>query len=258
MAYTKNVREITEQLKVADEAEFEQLSREYADDPRTGVTKAIAQARKRLDKQRAEHNRVDAMYKIMRDAGENKVVIGIDEVGRGSIAGPLTVAAVVLPNQPIIGGLNDSKQLSPAQREELAAIIKQRATAIGICHIPPHEIDQNGISASLKKAMLGALNACELEPDLVLIDGNPMHIHPNERCIVKGDAKVACIAAASIVAKVTRDRLMVEADVNYPGYYFAQSKGYGSQQHIDAIKANGLTDFHRHSFCQAFVQETLF
>ena len=103
-----------------------------------------------------------------------------------------------------------------------------------------------------------AIDRVGIEPDLVLIDGNPIHAHPRERCIVKGDANVACIAAASIVAKVTRDKIMVDADADYPGYHFAQSKGYGSAQHIAAIKNKGLSDFHRKSFCGGFFQETLF
>ena len=106
--------------------------------------------------------------------------------------------------------------------------------------------------------MAQAIELTGIEPDLVLIDGNPIHAHPKERCIVKGDGRVACIAAASIIAKVTRDRIMVEADADYPGYHFAQSKGYGSPQHCEAIRQKGLTDFHRKSFCGGFLQETLF
>ncbi|MGI6216793.1 MAG: ribonuclease HII [Coriobacteriales bacterium] len=258
MAYTKNVKEIVDQLKVADEEQFAKIVEEYGDDPRAGLIKAISTARRRLDKERKEHDRVEAMYEIMRKAGDDKVVVGIDEVGRGSIAGPLTVGAVVLPNEPIIEGLNDSKKLTPKQREQLAEEIRQKAHAVGIAHIPPREIDANGMAASLRTAMLQAIDNLGLDPDFVLIDGNPVHIHPNERCIVKGDAKVACIAAASIVAKVTRDQIMIDADKKYPGYHFADNKGYGSPQHIEAIQELGLCDFHRASFCTSFTQGTLF
>lgn len=103
--------------------------------------------------------------------------------------------------------------------------------------------------------MLGALKDADIEPDAVLIDGNPLHIHPLEKTIVKGDAKVACIAAASIVAKVTRDELMVKLADDYPGYYFAESKGYASPEHIAAIQERGLTDMHRKTFCQNFYQQ---
>ena len=258
MGNTKNVREIVEQIKLATPDELEVLRAEYESDPRAGVAKALEAAYRKIEKRQAELERVEGMYELMRAAGEGKIVMGIDEVGRGSIAGPLTVAAVVLPGQPVVGGINDSKKLSPKQREDVAKAIRQRALAIGIAHIPPQDIDKNGITSSLKRAMCLAIDDTGLESDLVLIDGNPVHVHPREQCIVKGDSKVACIAAASIIAKVTRDHLMVEADSRYPGYHFAESKGYGSQQHIDAIKAHGLTDFHRRTFCTAFTQESLF
>ncbi len=258
MGYTKNVREIVAEIKLADEERLKEFEREYGNDPRASVQKALATARNHIEKMRAEHARVDEMYELMRRAGDDKVVVGIDEVGRGALAGPLTVAAVVLPNDPIIEGLDDSKKLSPRQREEVCARIEKHARAIGIVHIPPETIDREGMSASLRAAMAGAIEKVKLEPDLVLIDGNPVHVHPAERCIVKGDSKVACIAAASIVAKVCRDKLMEEADERYPGYEFAQSKGYGSPKHIEAIKEHGLTDFHRETFCTAFTQETLF
>ncbi len=258
MAYTKNVREIVEQIRVADEDELNSLEKEYANDPRVGLQKALSTARKRIAKQKAEHERVDKMYQIMREYGDDKIVVGVDEVGRGSLAGPLTVGAVVLPNYPIIEGLNDSKQLSPKQREELAASIEQHARAIGIAHIQPKTIDEKGIIASLRMAMDQAIEKLDLDPDVVLIDGNPIYAHPKEKCIVKGDAKVACIAAASIVAKVTRDNLMVELDKKYPGYHLAQSKGYGSPQHIQAIREMGLTEIHRESYCEGLMQETLF
>ncbi len=258
MGYTKNVREIVEQIKLANKEELAQLHDEFGSDPRVSVAKAFESTRRRIEKQEAELQRVKKMYELMREAGDDKIVMGIDEVGRGSIAGPLTVAAVVLPNEPVVCGLNDSKQLSPKQREEVADAIRQRALAIGIAHIPPQDIDKNGIVGSLKRAMLMAIDNTGLDPDLVLIDGNPIHVHPREQCIVKGDSKVACIAAASIVAKVTRDHLMIDADSKYPEYSFAQNKGYGSKQHTDAIKEHGLTDFHRRTFCTAFVQESLF
>ena len=184
----------------------------------------------------------------MREVGGEGVVVGIDEVGRGPLAGPLTVAAVALPDEPQIIGLDDSKKLSAKRREELSAQIHEHALGIGIAMVEPEEIDACGMSASLRLAMRRALEACGLEPDAVLIDGNPVRIHPKETCIVKGDGKVACIAAASIVAKVARDALMVEYDATYPGYGFTSNKGYGSKAHIEAIKKLGPCPVHRRSF----------
>lgn len=258
MAHTKNVREIVDRLKIADRKELERLELEYADDPRAGLKRAFAAAHKRLDSQEAEHSRVEEMYSIMRESKEGTVIAGVDEVGRGAVAGPLTVAAVILPNKPIIEGLNDSKKLSAAKREELDVEIRSRAIAIGISNIDPAQIDLLGMSASIRKAMSDAIDALGIDVDLVLIDGNPVHVHPNEQCIVKGDSKVACIAAASIVAKVSRDSLMIKADASYPGYDFASNKGYASAEHVDAIKRHGLSDFHRQTFCTSFLQESLF
>jgi ribonuclease HII len=205
-----------------------------------------------------EEQRTRALYEQQYQAGAAACVIGVDEVGRGSVAGPLTVAAVCLPLEPPILGLDDSKKLPPKRREELSTQIHEHALAIGLAHIEPGIIDRIGMAAALRAAMAQAIEACGVEPDLVLIDGNPVHVHAKERNIVKGDAKVACIAAASIVAKVTRDALMVEADALYPGYGFASNKGYAAPDHIRAIQENGLTPFHRASFCGNFLQQQLF
>ncbi|MGI6032148.1 MAG: ribonuclease HII [Coriobacteriales bacterium] len=200
----------------------------------------------------------------MRKVGGPGIVVGLDEVGRGALAGPLTVAAVALPDEPEVIGIDDSKKLSPKRREALAAQIEDVAYGIGICHIPPEDIDACGMSASLKVAFSRALASCEADirergngkgADAVLIDGNPIHIHAHETCIVKGDGKVACIAAASIVAKVTRDALMIELSSSYPAYGFDSNKGYGSAAHIDAIKNNGPSDVHRRSFLGNILSE---
>lgn len=184
----------------------------------------------------------------MREVGGEGVIVGLDEVGRGSLAGPLTVAAVALYDEPQIVGIDDSKKISPKRRAELAQQIHEQALAIGIAHIPPEEIDRNGMAASLRKAMLMALDNTGIEPDCVLIDGNPLHLHANETTIVKGDGKVACIAAASIVAKVTRDTLMEEYAEQYPEYGFESNKGYGSAAHMEAIRQYGACAIHRRSF----------
>lgn len=246
--------QIAAELASAPPDQIEGLLERYRDDPRAQVRKACERARRRLDRERAERERVVGMYARMRELGGAGVVVGVDEVGRGSVAGPLTVCAVCLPDEPRIWGVNDSKQLSPARREMLAVRIAETARAIGICHIPPERIDAIGMARSLREAVAGAVADTGLAPDCVLMDGNPLGAVPNERDVVHGDATVACIAAASIVAKVTRDELMVELDAEYPGYHLARSKGYASPEHIQAIRERGLTPVHRVSFCGNFLE----
>lgn len=244
---------VAAELSSAPVEEIEALLERYREDPRVQVRKACATAERRLERERAEHARVEAMYARMAELGGDGVVVGVDEVGRGSVAGPLTVCAVCLPPEPIIWGLNDSKKLTPARRETLAARIAEIARAIGMCHIPPEDIDRDGMARSLRRAVALAVADTGLEPGCVLMDGNPLHAVKGERDVVHGDATVACIAAASIVAKVTRDAMMVELDAEYPGYHFAESKGYASSEHIAAIQSKGLTDQHRVSFCGNFL-----
>lgn len=250
---------VTGTLASASLEELPELIERYRDDPRRQVQQAIARAERRLAREQAERERVRSLYDAQRELGGPGVVVGVDEVGRGSVAGPLTVCAVALPLEPPIWGINDSKKLTPARREALAERIAEVATAIGICHVPADDIDRMGMAAALRVAVAGAVADTGLTPDCVLMDGNPLGAVPHERDVVHGDAAVACIAAASIVAKVTRDELMVELDEMYPGYHFAASKGYASPEHITAIKKWGLTDQHRVSFCGNFLEtEPLF
>lgn len=259
MTSSVSASRIAAELGSAPLDEIEALVERYSEDPRVQVAKACERALRRLERERAERDRVDAMYRTMAELGGSGVVVGVDEVGRGSVAGPLTVCAVCLPDEPRIWGVNDSKQLSPQKRCLLAARIAEVATAIGICHIPAARIDETGMARSLRAAVAGAVSDTGLDPDCVLMDGNPLGAVPNERNVVHGDAKVACIAAASIVAKVTRDELMVELDAEYPGYHLAQSKGYASSGHIAAIREHGLSPIHRASFCGNFLETaTLF
>ncbi|MDR3316116.1 MAG: ribonuclease HII [Coriobacteriales bacterium] len=207
-----------------------------------------------------ETERTAALYREQLSFGATAIVVGLDEVGRGPVAGSLTVCAVVLPAQPQIRGLDDSKRLTAKKREALCGEIKAVASAWNLAHIAPEDIDAAGMAACLRRAFSSALGGLELErdPDAVLIDGNPLGIHPRERNIIKGDAKVASIAAASIVAKVTRDALMVKLDAQYPGYGLAQNKGYASPEHIKAIQTLGLSPVHRKTFCHNFLQQSLF
>lgn len=247
-------REVAAALASAPEEEALDLIERYAEDPRRQVRHAIEVARRRLEREREERGRVEASYRLMRELGGEGVILGVDEVGRGALAGPLTVAAVALPDDPVIWGINDSKQLPPARREALAARIAEVALAIGVAHVEPEAIDAVGMAVSLRQAMASAIADAGVEPDRVLIDGNPVHVHPRETCVVKGDARVACISAASIVAKVARDAIMVAYEDDYPGYHLAESKGYGSAEHISAIRARGLTPIHRVSFCGNFLE----
>ena len=252
-------REIVALLSDASFADLPALCERYAEDPRVQVRKAVASALRRHERDVSERDRVLGMYEVMRSMGGDGIVIGVDEVGRGAIAGPLTVGAVALRSDDPIWGINDSKQLTPARREALAAEINERAIAVGLANVEPGAIDKIGMSAALRRAMSLAIENSGITPDAVLIDGRPVHAHPLERAIVKGDAKVACIAAASIVAKVSRDSLMVSLDAEYPGYHLAACKGYGSPEHIAAIKEHGLTSIHRASFCSNFLDApTLF
>lgn len=249
-----SAREVSALILDASYDELPQLLERYQEDPRKQVQKALETARRHMEREQSERLRVEQMYELQRSLAGGGVAIGVDEVGRGAIAGPLTVGAVVLPDEPMVWGINDSKQLTPAKRESLAAKIAEVALAIGIAHVEPASIDAVGMATALRMAMAQAIEECGLDPDAVLIDGNPVHVHPKEVTIVKGDARVACIAAASIVAKVTRDHLMVSLDERYPGYHLAECKGYGSAEHIAAIREKGLTELHRVSFCGNFVE----
>lgn len=247
-------KELAALIASAGAKELGELERRYADDPRKQVQSALVRARRRVQKEHIERSRVQGMYDLMRELGGDGIVVGVDEVGRGAVAGPLTVAAVALPADVPIWGIDDSKQLAPARREALAQQIESAATALGIAHVPPATIDQVGMASALRMAMKQAIVNTGVDPDTVLIDGNPVHVHEREICIVKGDARVACIAAASIVAKVTRDALMVAYDDVYPGYHLRECKGYASAEHIAAIREQGLSEIHRASFCGNFLE----
>jgi ribonuclease HII len=190
-----------------------------------------------------------------------KCVAGLDEAGRGPLAGPVVAAAVVLPPNFAAGEINDSKLLSPAQRERLAPLIRQRALALGIGVVDVEEIDRINILQASLLAMVKALRELALAPDYVLIDGN-QSIPPTlmaadrgaaslslyQQTVIKGDRLCLSIAAASIIAKVARDQMMIEFDKQYPEYGFAGHKGYGSAAHLDALRRHGPSPIHRLSY----------
>jgi ribonuclease HII len=178
-----------------------------------------------------------------------RYVAGIDEAGRGPLAGPVMAAAVILPSGLSIIGVDDSKKLTPVKREKLFDIIMAQALSVGIGIITPAEIDRINILQATRRAMLAAVGQLSPQPDYLLIDGiSTIDSAVPQKTIKKGDSLSLSIAAASIIAKVTRDRLMIKMDAKYPGYGFAGHKGYGSAAHMEAIRVLGPSPIHRLSF----------
>ena len=177
-----------------------------------------------------------------------ELICGTDEAGRGPLAGPVVAAAVILPKNMIIEGVNDSKQLTEKKREELFDIINEKALAVGISFIDNKKIDEINILEASRLAMMMAIKNLKIKPDYVLSDAMKMNIDIPVKPIIKGDALSINIAAASIIAKVSRDRFMDEMDLKYPNYGFKRHKGYPTKDHIEAIKKYGITDIHRLTF----------
>lgn len=227
------------------------LIRRFAADDREGVRTAVERARKRLAEHRALLRRWDdlARTETALRAGGLLALAGVDEVGYGALAGPLTAAAVVLdPERPILG-VDDSKRLTPARREELAALIRERCIACSVAHTEPADVDSLGVWAALRATMRAAVEGLPTRPDHILVDGRGMRICSiPETPVIHGDSTVAAIAAASIVAKVERDALMTSYAPQYPGYAFDENKGYSTRAHIEAIGSLGLTPLHRRSY----------
>ena len=187
-----------------------------------------------------------------------KYVAGVDEVGRGPLAGPVVCCAVIMPQDDIIEGIDDSKKLSEKKREKLYYEIKEKALAYSICQISQEEIDQINILNAVKKCMTNAVNSLSIKPDITLVDGVDTHLDINAEYIVKGDLNSYTIGCASILAKVYRDKLMIENAKEYPEYGFEKHKGYGTKLHIESIKENGPCKLHRKTFIKNFwgVQES--
>lgn len=222
----------------------------------TDAKKSKSEARRFAleEKLRRERERLSQMRLYEEKYSEYALICGVDEVGRGPLAGPVFTAAVILPKDCEILYLNDSKKLSEKKREELFLEISEKAIAIGIGSCTPEEIDTLNIKRATRKAMLEAVHQLELPPQLVLVDAETIDgLLIRQIPIIKGDAQSVSIAAASIIAKVSRDHLMVEYDNLYPGYGFASNKGYGSAAHIEALKRLGPCPIHRRSFIKKFV-----
>ena len=245
----KNTNEIREELQAASVDGLPEFINTYGDDKRAGVQKLVETARKRITALEKEKSRIEELRVYEKEYESCGLVCGIDEVGRGPLAGPVVAGAVILPKDCRILYINDSKQLSEKKREELYDVIMEQAAACAVGYAAPERIDEINILQATYEAMREAIGKLKLQPDILLNDAVRIPgISMRQVPIIKGDAKSISIGAASIIAKVTRDRLMVEYDKVYPEYDFAGNKGYGSAAHIAALKKYGPTPIHRKSF----------
>lgn len=245
----QKIGEIREILQAASVDELPAFITAYENDERAGVQALINKAKKkRLDYEK-ELLRTEKMKEYERKYASFSYICGIDEVGRGPLAGPVVAGAVILPRDCRILYLNDSKQISEKKREELYEVIMGNAVSTGLGFVSPERIDEINILQATYEAMRQAIGKLEKEPDLLLNDAVTIPgVEIRQVPIIKGDAKSVSIAAASIIAKVTRDRLMVQYDEIYPEYGFASNKGYGAAAHLEALKKYGPTPIHRRSF----------
>ena len=250
----QKINDIKKLFQAADEKMLPELIQCYTADERAGIQSVIASANKRLEAFEKEKKRSFELLKYEREYSAYSYICGIDEVGRGPLAGPVVAGAVILPKDCDILYINDSKQLSEKKREELYEVIMDKAVATGLGYATPERIDEINILQATYEAMREAINALGVHPDLLLNDAVTIPgLSMKQVPIIKGDAKSMSIGAASIIAKVTRDRLMVQYDEVFPEYDFAGNKGYGSAKHIEAIKKYGPTPIHRRSFIKNFV-----
>ncbi len=250
----QKISEIREILQAADLSELPAFISTYEKDLRTGVTALVTKARKKIQEYEKELARTEKMKEYEKKYSSFSYICGIDEVGRGPLAGPVVAGAVILPRDCDILYLNDSKQLSEKKREELYEVIMEKAVATGLGFVPPERIDEVNILNATYEAMRQAVSELKQVPDLLLNDAVTIpEVTIKQVPIIKGDAKSISIAAASIIAKVTRDRLMVQYDTVYPEYGFASNKGYGAQAHLEALRKFGPTPVHRKTFIKNFL-----
>lgn len=247
------MNDIKKELEEADTFLRNSLMLQYQKDNRAGVKKLLLKYEKEEMNLRKERERTWQMQSYEREYRQYSNICGIDEVGRGPLAGPVVAGAVILKKDCDILYINDSKKLSEKKREQLSIEIMDKAVAVGIGIVPPSVIDRINILNATYEAMRKAMRELLVKPDFLLNDAVYIPgISIPQKGIVKGDAKSLSIAAASIVAKVARDRMMMEYDALYPTYHFAGNKGYGSAEHIKAIKQYGPCPIHRKSFIKNF------
>lgn len=250
----QKIGEIKEILQAASINELPAFISTYEKDLRSGVINMVNRAKKTLGDYEKELARTEKMKEFEKKYNSFAYICGIDEVGRGPLAGPVVAGAVILPKDCDILYLNDSKQLSEKKREELYDVIMEKAVSTGLGFVTPERIDEINILQATYEAMREAISKLSKAPDILLNDAVTIPgVSIKQVPIIKGDAKSISIAAASIIAKVTRDRLMVQYDKIYPEYGFASNKGYGAQMHIDALRKFGPTPIHRRSFIKNFV-----
>ena len=247
------IGEIRDLLQAAEDQMLPDFIARFENDERSGVQQLVQRAQKRLDALEKERERLMAMHQYEEQYKDCQAICGIDEAGRGPLAGPVVAAAVILPKDCEILYLNDSKQLSAKKRELLYDEIMEKAVSIGVGYATPQRIDEINILQATYEAMRQAVNKLSVCPDILLNDAVRIPgLFLQQVPIVKGDAKSVSIAAASIIAKVTRDRLMMEYDKAMPQYHFAANKGYGSAEHIEALAVYGASPIHRRSFITHF------
>lgn len=247
------IGEIRDLLQAAEDQMLPDFIARFESDERSGVRQLVQRAQKRLDALEKERERLMAMHQYEEQYKGCQAICGIDEAGRGPLAGPVVAAAVILPKDCEILYLNDSKQLSAKKRELLYDEIMEKAVSVGVGYATPQRIDEINILQATYEAMRQAVNKLSVCPDILLNDAVRIPgLFLQQVPIVKGDAKSVSIAAASIIAKVTRDRLMMEYDKAMPQYHFAANKGYGSAEHIEALAVYGASPIHRRSFITHF------
>lgn len=243
------IKEVKERLAMIDELDHP-LFEELILDGRAGVQAAISKRKRELQKQVDEDLRLEKMLAYEKELYTQGIdlIAGVDEVGRGPLAGPVVVAAVILPENCKIPGLNDSKKIPKSKHKEIYEAVLQNAIAIGIGVKDNQVIDQVNIYEATKLAMMEAIGQLDPQPQHLLIDAMKLDLPISQTSIIKGDANSLSIAAASIVAKVTRDQMMEEFDKEYPGYDFAKNAGYGTANHLAGLDQLGVTPIHRRSF----------
>lgn len=243
------IKEIKEQLAQIQQLNDPLLS-ELEKDDRSGVIQAVAKRKREIQKCLEEDARLEGMLAYEKELyGQGiQLIAGVDEVGRGPLAGPVVAAAVILPKGCKISGLNDSKKIPKSKHKEIYEAVLEHAIAIGIGVKDNHVVDQVNIYEATKLAMIEAIGQLNPQPRHLLIDAMKLDLPISQTSIIKGDANSLSIAAASIVAKVTRDQMMETYDQEYPGYDFAQNAGYGTAKHLAGLQKLGITPIHRRSF----------
>ena len=243
------IKEVKEQLAILSDLDDPRWA-SFEEDSRTGVQAAIRKRRKAILAELAEEERLETLlnYEKSLYARGIELIAGVDEVGRGPLAGPVVAAAVILPKLCKIKGLNDSKKIPKSKHEAIYNQVMKEAVAVGIGMKDNYVIDDVNIYEATKLAMIEAIEKLNPQPEHLLIDAMNLDLPIEQTSIIKGDSNSLSIAAASIIAKVTRDKMMADYEQEFPGYAFAKNAGYGTKEHLSGIDKFGVTPIHRRSF----------